>query len=307
MKAVDNNMSSDKVGSTADLGSKGKNRGSITSLNKAVGNIGGSLLSLGQKEKKHIKKLAKSVTHKVEKVGSKARKSLSSQHKENQQAALPNKFDLNASNASSSFQSSSSKKSSPFVKTQKNLDPGVNSDEEEDDMEGDLGDDDMFRFDALSHRSSANSINVSENMNLGIVSRTSTPQSGTSLENMSAGAGLPNANVGNSGNDLLRKTLAGNQNRKLNSSTGTGSAKSDQPVLDDWEQKLLGKKGVTPFYSSSSENRSNKLDTLSLSQISNNSSQNSRSNTLERPGKNSNRKLTDSLPRNTLPTHEVLE
>ena len=50
-------------------------------VNKAVGNIGGSLMSLGQKEKKNIKKLAKSVSHKVEKVGNKARKSLSSQHR----------------------------------------------------------------------------------------------------------------------------------------------------------------------------------------------------------------------------------
>ena len=38
-------------------------------------------MSLGQKEKKNIKKLAKSVSHKVEKVGNKARKSLSSQHR----------------------------------------------------------------------------------------------------------------------------------------------------------------------------------------------------------------------------------
>jgi hypothetical protein len=30
-----------------------------------AGNIGGSLMSLGNKEKKNIKKLAKSVTHKV--------------------------------------------------------------------------------------------------------------------------------------------------------------------------------------------------------------------------------------------------
>jgi hypothetical protein len=32
---------------------------------KVAGNIGGSLMSLGNKEKKNIKKLAKSVTHKV--------------------------------------------------------------------------------------------------------------------------------------------------------------------------------------------------------------------------------------------------
>jgi hypothetical protein len=32
---------------------------------QVAGNIGGSLMSLGNKEKKNIKKLAKSVTHKV--------------------------------------------------------------------------------------------------------------------------------------------------------------------------------------------------------------------------------------------------
>ena len=48
---------------------------------QAVGNIGGSLMSLGQKEKKNIKKLASKVSNKVEKVGEKARKSLSTQHR----------------------------------------------------------------------------------------------------------------------------------------------------------------------------------------------------------------------------------
>ena len=40
VKSVDSNATSDKLGSTADIASK-KNRGSITSLNKAVGNFGG--------------------------------------------------------------------------------------------------------------------------------------------------------------------------------------------------------------------------------------------------------------------------
>ena len=78
VKAVDKD--SDKLGSTADLSSNSK-RGSLLSLNKAVGNIGGSLMSLGQKEKKNIKKLAQSVSHKVEKASQKARKSLSTQHR----------------------------------------------------------------------------------------------------------------------------------------------------------------------------------------------------------------------------------
>ena len=63
-------------GSVADLTKK--NKGSISSLNKVAGNIGGSLLSLGGKEKKNFKKIAASVTKKVEKVGGKAKKSVSS-------------------------------------------------------------------------------------------------------------------------------------------------------------------------------------------------------------------------------------
>ena len=63
-------------GSVADLTKK--NKGSISSLNKVAGNIGGSLLSLGGKEKKNLKKIAASVTRKVEKVGGKAKKSVSS-------------------------------------------------------------------------------------------------------------------------------------------------------------------------------------------------------------------------------------
>ena len=79
-------------GSVADLSKK--NKGSISSLNKVTavpkgklshdytfkvaGNIGGSLLSLGGKEKKNVKKIAASVSSKVEKVGAKAKKSVSS-------------------------------------------------------------------------------------------------------------------------------------------------------------------------------------------------------------------------------------
>lgn len=143
----------DKLGSTADISSKAK-RGSLTSLNKAVGNIGGSLMSLGQKEKKNIKKLAKSVSHKVEKVGNKARKSLSSQHREAADSSahgspLPNKFDINSSNFVSTPKNSTA---NPFLKksltrNQPNRDPGVNSDEEDDDFDsGELGEDDMFRY-----------------------------------------------------------------------------------------------------------------------------------------------------------------
>ena len=79
-------------GSVADLSKK--NKGSISSLNKVTdvpivrlghanifkvaGNIGGSLLSLGGREKKNLKKIAASVSTKVEKVGAKAKNSVSS-------------------------------------------------------------------------------------------------------------------------------------------------------------------------------------------------------------------------------------
>merc|ERR1719206_757351 len=63
-------------GSTADLAKK--NKRSISSLNKVAGSLGGSLLSLGGKEKKSLKKIAASVSGKVEKVGNKAKKSVSS-------------------------------------------------------------------------------------------------------------------------------------------------------------------------------------------------------------------------------------
>jgi len=68
---------SDSIGgSTANLSKKSK--GSLVSLNKAAGNIGGSLMSIGSKEKNHIKNIAKAVSHKVDKVRDKSRKTGSS-------------------------------------------------------------------------------------------------------------------------------------------------------------------------------------------------------------------------------------
>ena len=140
-------MDKDVFGSTADVSSKSK-RGSLTSLNKAVGNFGGSLMSLGQKEKKNIKKVVKSVSHKVEKVGNKARKTLSTQHREQSNPspsnALPDKFDINHAVATPKSSANPFLKKSLRNSGGPNRDPGVNSDDE-DDFEGDLGDDDMFR------------------------------------------------------------------------------------------------------------------------------------------------------------------
>merc|ERR1711913_224977 len=122
------------------------NKGSISSLNKVAGNIGGSLLSLGGKEKKNLKSLAASVSKRVEKAGGKARRSVSSLKLQGRDraglASLP--------------------ESRQWADNQ---DPGVCSEDE----------DDMFQFDTLSHRSSLSSL---AGCKLGMVSGISTPGKG---------------------------------------------------------------------------------------------------------------------------------
>ena len=70
------NDTASTAGSVSDLTKKA--RGSMSSLNKVAGNIGGSLLSLGGKEKKNLARIASAVSGKVEKVGNKAKKTVSS-------------------------------------------------------------------------------------------------------------------------------------------------------------------------------------------------------------------------------------
>ena len=106
-------------------------------------------------EKKHLKKIAKSVTHKVEKVGEKAK------------SKLPTTGGRDSKDSPEKLDNSLNRFSDPFAKIKgapargsprqgstrsgggggrlggRNLDPGVNSDDEDDD--------DMFKLDALSH------------------------------------------------------------------------------------------------------------------------------------------------------------
>jgi len=148
-------------------GSSG-NRGSISSINKVAGNIGGSLLSLGGKEKKNLKKIAEKVSNKVEKVGNKAKKSVSTLKLNKDKTALTSLPEN--SNWSDNF----------FDKprnNQPNEDPGVNSDDE----------DDMFQFEPLSHRSSQSSLATGR---LGIVSAVATPCQG-SIESLNIQPGKP--------------------------------------------------------------------------------------------------------------------
>ena len=129
--------------------------------------------------------------------------------------------------------------------SRKNRDPGVQSDDEEDD--------DMFKFDALSHRSSGSSLNVTTG-GMGLVSKTSTPMSGSLekiVEGKDGGGGQP-------GGDLLRKSFGTPLNpRKDKDVTPQSTPRSsrsfmmdttrkasigNEPVMDEWEAKLLGKK-----------------------------------------------------------------
>ena len=172
----------------------------------------------------------------------------------------------------------------------------------------------------MSHRSSGTSLNVSEN--LGVVSKASTPLDG-SLENLGGGELLRKNFGGNNngsgsgvvGGGVRRGLASGSQSplvtnsRTLSSTLPRKNVKDNQDVaaistLDDWEQKLLGKKSAVPYVSptTAATASSVKSETLSI-QSSNHSS---RSNTLER-----NRKEAKSsapvIPSNlaTLPTHQV--
>merc|ERR1719495_1545665 len=214
-------------GSTADLAKK--NKGSMSSLNKVAGNIGGSLMSLGNKEKKNIKKLVKSASHKVEKVGEKAKKSVSSLKLNKDRGggtldSVPETAQWNTIDRRG-------------VSQLENLDPGVNSDEEGDDM---------FKFETLSQRSVSAASELSINR-LGRVSNTSTPFSG-SLEafNMDTPP-------------------------TFRQSSRTAQNKIKETNQDDWESKIFGKKGdaqdnvsVTSYQSAvSRESRDGNMSTVS--------------------------------------------
>ncbi|XP_059090359.1 rab11 family-interacting protein 1-like isoform X3 [Tigriopus californicus] len=280
-----------ELGSTADLKSskKDKHKGSLQSLNKAANTIGGSLLSLGTKEKKNLKKFAKTVGSKVDKMGEKAKKTLSKTNlnRDDQPSALPNK--LNMSDLDAPFSASFKTDFSRSGSDRRNRDPGVESDDE----------DDMFKFDALSHRSSGSSLNVG---NLGLVSKTSTPNS-ASMENVNGVSTLSPTS-----NDLYRKSFGTpNSNRKdtvspLSTPTTSrsilmqGPAKSlrssgPEPVLDEWEAKLLGKKGV-PYQGSSRPTSHDAMSLVSQGSQNSFSAIGDKSSTLPHDSSNRSRALT---------------
>lgn len=142
---------------------------------------------------------------------------------------------------------------------------------------------------------------------MGVVSKTSTPLSG-SLENLGGGE-LLRKNFGTTGR---RGLASGSQSplvtnsRTLSSTLPRKNSRGDNDsttVLDDWEQKLLGKKSAVPYVSPNQATGSVKSETLSIQS----STHSSRSNTLERNRKDTqfvaNRPIVNAMP--TLPTHQV--
>lgn len=333
VKAVSNDAAA--ADSTADLSNKSKHKGSLQSLNKAAANFGGSLLNIGQKEKKHLKKIAKTVTNKVEKVGEKAKKNLSKNN-----SPIKEEGSFTSSNNSGApggggekFDNSLNRFSDPFAKIKgapsrgslrsgrRNLDPGVNSEDEDDD--------DMFKFDTLSHGSSGSSLNMASSKhvdNLGTVSKSSTPLTG-SLENLGGG-------------ELLRRTpgvarrgfappqdsplvLSENHHTHHHQNQNSSSSSSKSPKvpttqdMDEWELKLLGKKGV-PYTPTTTEFK-NQRDNLSLISgmslnsghsaglggVGNTSATSSRANTLERTSRfNQSQSSASTLPMQTPSGHK---
>ena len=114
-----------------------------------------------------------------------------------------------------------------------------------------------MQLDAISHGSSGTSLNVGAGAGgMGVVSRTSTPNSGS----MDLGGGFGTS----SRTDLYRQALGTPVNPRRSNPDASGGASgtspsstsrsymleasssskrhSDEPVLDEWEAKLLGKK-----------------------------------------------------------------
>jgi len=184
--------------STADLAKK--NKGSVASITKAVGNFGGSLASITSKEKKNIKSIAKSVK---EKVKDKTKKNSSSLKLNKEKGGLGvlrehgHNEDEDAANE----------------------DPGVNSDNEEEDE---------FKFETISQPSPAASISRREPGELSQFARTQQELSRTQQE-------APSASSSRS------STLSRPNPPATLSVSRTSSGRSRKEENQEWDAKLLGK------------------------------------------------------------------
>lgn len=130
-----------KAGSLSDLSKKDKNKSSLSNI---ANNVGGSLLSLGQIEKrKSLKKFAKSLGTKMHVTGRKKK-----DKGENDTDSYTGSF------SSLGTPSLSVKHKNLSFRNDGNADPGVISEDE-----------DEFAFDNLSHKSSGSSLNIRQKNN----------------------------------------------------------------------------------------------------------------------------------------------
>jgi len=179
--------------STADLAKK--NKGSVASITKAVGNFGGSLASITSKEKRNIKSIAKSVKEKVKDKTKKNSSSLKLNKEKGGLGVLREHVGHNEDEGAA------------------NEDPGVNSDNEEEDE---------FKFETISQPSPAPSISRREaGGELSQIGRTQqeTPSASSSR---SSTISRPNPPT----------TL---------SVSRTSSGRSRKEENQEWDAKLLGK------------------------------------------------------------------
>uniref|UniRef100_A0A0P6E8L7 Rab11 family-interacting protein n=1 Tax=Daphnia magna TaxID=35525 RepID=A0A0P6E8L7_9CRUS len=194
-----------KSGSLLDLSKKEKHKGSFGHLSQAAHNIGGSLMSLGKEKKGGIKKLASSV-------GSKLRLPKSAGRDEKG-------VDGRLSRHSSGRYSGKYSSGEP--------DPGVISE-----------DDDEFRFDELSHKSSGSSLNLA-----GGSSSLASGQG--SLENLGGGELLRHNSMKRSGSSATLPNRAIQPSSSISSlavSVTSGASKSPTQQQSDWNQKFFGSK-----------------------------------------------------------------
>lgn len=181
-------------GSTADLAKK--NKGSVASITKAVGNFGGSLASITSKEKKNIKSIAKSVKEKVKDKTKKNTSSLKLNKDKSGGLEVLQEFGHNENEEGS------------------NEDPGVNSDNEEDDE---------FKFETISQPSPAVSISRREGDQLSLArTQQEVPPSSSASSSRSSTLSRPAPPT------------------TLNISR-TSSRRSREEERQEWDAKLLGK------------------------------------------------------------------
>jgi hypothetical protein len=203
-----------KAGSLSDLSKKDKTKSSLSNI---AGNVGGSLLSLGQIEKrKSLKKFAKSLGNKMHVTGKKKKD-------------RDNDTDSYTGSFSSIGTPSLGTRNNFHLRNEGNADPGVISEDE-----------DEFAFENLSHKSSGSSLNVRQKNNNLIL--TKQEDLSTPAATLRESATLPQLN---------KPSPPRNVHETPVTTTTTKETK-----VDEWEAKLYGKNGEIGHSTDSLKRRS---------------------------------------------------